>query len=140
MSSEVQPDEAGAQPLSTVAPSKSRRALSGLKRELTDDELASTGAQKLLLDLLEQSQEENENLKSFRDRFYASDKQLGVLQEKLKTKIGFEVLSTAAIAVGGASLGFSRSVWSDPSGYGWMLLVFGVLMTVAGIIAKVIRS
>lgn len=135
----AQPEETGAQPAPSSA-SKTRRALSRLKRELSDEELGSPGVQKLLLDSLEQGEKELDALKSFRDKYYVAETQLGIYRERIKTKISFEVLSTGTLAAGAAMLGFARAVWGDPDGYAWMLLIVGAILTVVGIIAKVIRT
>ena len=135
--SDTQPDDIGAQPIPSEPPKKGR-ALSRLKRELTDEEMASSGTQKMILDSIEQLQQEVEELKGFRDKYYEADKKIGILQEKAKTKIALEVLSTGSIAVGGGALAFSRTVWADPNGLGMMLAIFGAVMTGVGIAAKVI--
>jgi hypothetical protein len=134
---EVQPDEAGAQPVLLQEP-KARRALARLKRELTDDELSSTGVQKMLLDSLERAEEEVAELRRFRDQYYEADKRNGVLQEKFQTKIAMEVISTGTIAIGAAAFVYAPEAWkSQPDG--WIALAFGIAATVAGIIAKVIH-
>jgi len=134
---EVQPEEAGASPVSSQEP-KARRALSRLKRELTDDELASPGVQKLLLDLLERTEEENSALKRFRDQYYQSDKQKDILAEKLKTHVALEVVSTGCVAVGAAAIVYSPVAWEhQPNGV--IALGFGIVMTIVGIVAKVVR-
>jgi hypothetical protein len=134
---EVQPDEAGAKLVSSQEP-KARRALSRLKRELTDEELSSPGVQKLLLDSLERAEEENTDLKSFRDRYYDSDKQRGILGEKLKTHIALDVVSTGCIAVGAAAIVYAPVAWEhQPNGE--IALGFGIVMTIVGTIAKLVR-
>jgi hypothetical protein len=136
---ETQPDEAGAVPVSGTNSPKSRRALSRLKRELTDEELSSAGVQKMLLEYLARAEEENEELKTFRDKYYHVDKQLGILQEKLKTSAASEVVSMGSLAAGAAAMAYSPTLWaSQPSG--WIVLAFGVVLTAVGIFAKVIRA
>lgn len=134
---EIQPDEVGAELVSTQEP-KARRALSRLKRELTDEELSSTGVQKLLLDSLEHAEEENTALRGFRDKYHESDKQKGVLEEKLKTHIAVELISTGCIAVGAAAIVYAPVAWEHaPDGH--VLLGFGIVLTLVGVFAKVIR-
>lgn len=135
---ETQPDEAGAEPVLQREP-KVRRALASVKRELTDEELASPGVQKLLLDMLQRAEEENAALKPFRDKYYEADKQKGILEEKLKLHVAFEVISTAGIAVGAAAIVFAPFAWAhEPDGA--IALGFGIVCTIGGIVAKVIRS
>jgi hypothetical protein len=137
---EIQPDEVGAVPVSgTNSPKVSRRALSRLKRELTDEELSSAGVQKMLLESLARAEEENEELKTLRDKYYGADKQLSVLQEKLKTSAALEVVSMGTLAAGTAAMAYAPTLWaSQPSG--WIVLAFGVVLTAVGIFAKVIRA
>jgi len=134
---ELQPDDAGATP-ALPQHNKPRRALSRLKRELTDEELGSPGAQKMLLEELERLGEENSVLQSYRDKFHDSDKQLAVVNEKRRRDIAMEVLSGGCLTIGAAALGYAPAVWSaQPSG--WISLVFGAVLTIAGIIAKAIK-
>lgn len=134
---EVQPDDSGAKPVSSQEP-KTRRALSRLKRELTDEELNSSGVPKLLLDSLERAEEENAELKSFRDKYYESDKQKAILGEKLKTRVALEIVSTGCVAVGAAAIVYAPVGWEhQPNGE--IALGFGIVMTIVGIVAKVVR-
>jgi hypothetical protein len=135
---ENQPDEVGSEPIAGELP-KSHRALSRLKRELTDDELGSPGVQKMLLDFLERAEEDNVDLKPFREKYYQTDKQNGVLQEKLRFRTAADIVSMGSLAVGAAALGYAPSVWaSQPSG--WIALAFGILLTLVGILARVVRQ
>lgn len=135
---ENQPDESAAQVLGFMQAPKPRRALSRLKRELSDEELGSTGVQKLLLDSLEQAREENSELKSFRDKFYECDKQVGVLKEKFKTDVAVEVVSIGSLAIGAAAIVYAPVAWAHQPD-GWIALGFGIVLTIVGIVAKVIR-
>jgi hypothetical protein len=131
---EIQPDEIGA--VAAIPPNvKTGKAFSALKRELSDDELSSTGVQKLLLEELERLKEENGTLSSVRDDFHRVDKDLGIIKEKLKRNVSAEIISGSCLAVGAASLGYAPSLWAhQPSG--WILIAFGVVLTVCGIFAK----
>jgi serine phosphatase RsbU (regulator of sigma subunit) len=134
---ELQPDDRGASP--ALSPeNKTGRAFSRLKRELTDEELATPGVTKMFLEELERRREENSALESFRDRFYNADKELSIAKEKLKSSLSADIISTACLAVGAAALVYAPVVWTtQPSG--WIALIFGAVLTIAGIIAKLIR-
>jgi len=135
--SDTQPDEAGATAAQPPA-IKTRRALSGLKRELTNEELSSTGTQKMLLEELERLSQEVGNLSGYRESFYQADKLVAVLEEKLKRFKSVEIVSGACLAIGAAALGYAPAVWEhQPSG--WICLAFGVVLVVGGIYAKVVK-
>lgn len=92
----------------------------------------------MLLEELERLGEENGILESFRDKFYASDRQLAVLIEKQKRNVSMEIISGSCLAVGAAALGYAPAVW-DTQPNGGITLVFGALLTIAGIWAKAIK-
>src|SRR5712692_7921469 len=100
---DLQPDEAGAKP-TTPQPGKERRALSLLKRELTEEDLGTPGTRKMLLDNLDNLTAENQALQSSRDQFHPCDKALAVAKEKLKSNVAVDIVSTGAIAVGAAAM------------------------------------
>jgi hypothetical protein len=137
-SSDVQPDEVGSKPIGSEEAPKSHRAFSRLKRELSDEDLSAPGVQKLLLESLAQSEEEISALKSFRDKYYQADKRNAVLEANRKVDVAAEILSTGTIAVGAAALVYGPSEWShQPTGA--IALAFGAVLTLIGILAKVIR-
>ena len=134
---EAQPEETGA--VASQSPiAKSRRALSGLKRELTGEELNSSGAQKLLLEELDRLREENDDLRGFEGEFHRVDKDLAVLNEKQKRNIAAEVISGSCLTIGAASLGYAPAVWNTQH-IGWMALAFGITLIVGGVVAKAIK-
>ena len=136
-SEEIQPEESGAQIITPEAAPKTRRAFSRLKRELADDELASPGVQKMLLELLAEAEEVNIDLKSFRQKFYEVDKELAVLRQKFHTKVAVEILHLATLTISAAAFVYAPVVWDhQPSGY--IAVCFGTVLAVAGIAAKVV--
>jgi len=141
--SDIQPDESGSKPVAAAVTAeespKTHRAFSRLKRELSDEELNSSGVQKLLLDILAQTEDEVATLKSFRDKFYEADKRNGVLEEKWKVHIRAEVISTGTVAAGAAALVYAASVWSMQPTAG-IALAAGIVLTLTGIGAKVIQK
>ncbi|WP_136256499.1 hypothetical protein [Metallibacterium scheffleri] len=134
---EQQPEESGAI-VTTVPATKTRRALSGLKRELTDEELAAPGTQKMILEELERLSDENSRLSSFKDDYHRADKNLAVVEEKQKRNIAAEIVSGSCLAVGAAALGYAPAVWASPPS-GVIALVFGAVLIICGIIAKAIK-
>jgi|ERR1017187_2057469 septal ring factor EnvC (AmiA/AmiB activator) len=133
----LQPDDTGAKPVAEQLP-KVRKALSRLKRELSDEELATPGVQKMLVEELERVEDENNDLKNFREKFNTADKDLAVANQKLKGWQSMEIISTGCIAVGAAALVYVPEAWkTQPNG--WIALIFGGVLTVIGIVAKAIR-
>lgn len=104
------------------------KALSRLKRELSDEDLASPGAQKLLIDRLEKAEEDLLVLDQLRVQFHDVDKELAVAHGKLHRNISIEILSGGTIAIGGAAIGLSSTNIA--------FLAFGILLTVIGIVVK----
>lgn len=117
----------------------SRKALSALRRELSDKELLSPAVQKLLLDEIDRLENEQVELSGFRTRFHDADKRAAVLEQKNSINIGQEIVSTACITIGGALLGYAPSVWANqPTGA--LALICGAILVVLGIVAKVVRA
>jgi hypothetical protein len=127
--SDVQPDESGAIPVAP-SPKKTGKALENVSRALTDDELASSGARKMLLEELGRLTDENSDLRSYRDRFYDAEKRLGILQEKLKPTRSIDILSGGCILVGGLMIGSHKP--------GDLALIVGWILVIVGIVAKVV--
>jgi len=136
---DAQPDELGSKPISEEETPKSHRAFSRLKRELSDEDLNSPGVQKLLLEYLAQAEEEIASLKSFRDKYYEADKRNGALEEKHKVYVAAEVLSTGTIAVGAAAFVYGAAIPTTNQPTAALATAFGAVLTLVGILAKVIR-
>lgn len=117
---------------------KIRKVFSRLNRELSEEELATPGVQKMLVAYLEQVVAENTENREFQQKFYKKDKELAVAKEKQKNWLTMEIISTGCIAVGAAALVFVPEAWkTQPNG--WIALVLGSLVTLIGIAAKAIR-
>ena len=135
-------EPAGSTPPTGAEPTKlkfRRKALSTLRRELSDKELLSPAVQKLLLDEIDRLEGENTELAGYRSRFHEADKQSAILAQKHRVSISQEVISMSCITVGGAALGYAPSIWSvQPTGA--LSLAFGVVLVLGGIVAKVVKS
>jgi len=130
------PEEDSATPVADNTPQPKRKALSRIKRELTDEDLASPGVQKLLIDQIEKTEEQLNDLERYRDKFYQTDKDLAVSNGKLKRHGALEILSSGALAVGGAAVGYAPNAWaSQPTGY--MVLGIGIVLFTVGLVVKV---
>lgn len=135
---EIQPDELGAEPISTATP-KTRRALSRLKRELSEEELGTTGVQKMLIAEVERLDEENGTLVDFRDKYYDLRADLAVATQKERQGQAAEVISSACIALGGAALGYVPAVWETQRLTAVLAIAIGVVLIIAAVAAKVVR-
>lgn len=115
-----------------------RKSFAKLRRELSDDELASPAVQRMLIDEIERLDSERIDLSSYRTKYHDSDKRAAVLDEKFKGKIAIEIIHVACITVGAAALGYAPSIWqSQPTA--WIVAIFGLVLVLAGIIAKAVK-
>lgn len=143
MSADMQPDQEPNEPTEAAEVSASkgtsgRKSFSKLRRELTDEELASPAVQRMLLDEIERLDDALIAHRQYRENFHTCDKRLGVLQEKFKSKISIEIIHAVCIAVGGAAIGYATSNWAvQPAG--GLALAFGALLLVAAFIAKAVK-
>ncbi|MBK0112794.1 MULTISPECIES: hypothetical protein [unclassified Delftia] len=135
---ELAPDEEGSKKV-TAKNAKERRAFSKLQRELSDEDLRSAGVHKMLLESLENLQEDCESLRRVEKMYHESDKKVAVLEAQQKVSKSAEIVSMSSFAIGAAALGYAPAVWaSQPSGY--VCLVFGSVLTVLGVAAKVVKK
>lgn len=120
-------------------PKKRRRSFGNVRRELTEEELDSSGVQKMLLDELDRLESAEIDLKSTSEKFHSANTKLEVAKERLKTHNAFEIISTGTIAVGSLLFGAAFN-WKDDNTLFWILILSGLLLVAVGIIAKVIRA
>ena len=114
---------------------KGRKSLSKIRRELSDEELSSTAAQRMLVNDIDRLERENVVLCEFRDRFYSMDKKTALLEERAKKSLAGEMIFGACLTIGAAAIGYAPAVWdSQPSG--WISLIFGFLLVMVGIVSR----
>lgn len=124
-----------------AVPAFSRRAFQGLKIELTDAELANPGTQKCILDMLYQAEEERNDLREFRKKYFEEAAKVEVADEKLKTSKVNEVMFGAGVGVGCAIIGLAPWLWGmTPDGHlaGGIALVLGGLLTIGASVCRII--
>ncbi|HDV5085829.1 TPA: hypothetical protein RI355_002545 [Escherichia coli] len=140
-----QPDTEPEEPVSVGIPTavpkgnSGRKSFSNLRRELTDEELSSAAVQRMLLDEIERLDGECNDLRVIRDKFHTSDKLVGVLEEKFKTKIALEIMHVTCFLISGSAFGYATSNWSTQPTAAVLALAFGSALTVGGIAAKVVK-
>ena len=120
-------------------PTGRRQALKDLRRQLTDEDLASPGAQKLLLDELERADSDREILSGFVTRFHDADKRAAVLDEKLRANNSIEITFGVGVGLGGAIMGLAPAFWNmQPLGY--LTLAIGFFLIVGASVARMIKK
>jgi hypothetical protein len=123
-------------------PATGRLALRNITRQLTEADLGTPGVQKLLVDLLERSDEENISLRNYMDLFHAKDKEAAILAADLRTNRALEIFFAAGLAFGGIIAGLAGYFWAkkEPDHIaGTIALVVGVGMLVASIFARLVN-
>lgn len=115
---------------------KGRPSLSRMRRELTDEELGSSGVAKILNDDVERLEREVERLRDYERRYHERDRDAAVLRERAKKSTGIEIASGGSLTTGALLAGLSPTGWSIQP-LGWSLLLGGIVVLVIGIAAKV---
>jgi len=120
-------------------PKGRRRSFGKVRRELNEDELGSSGVQKMMLDDLERMDEAEAELKIVTGKYNETNTELAVTKEKLKTHNAFDVISTGTIAFGSLIIGIAFNIDGNDT-IKIAFYVFGGALIVLGIIAKVMRA
>jgi hypothetical protein len=117
---------------------KTRQSFSKLRRELTEDELASAAVQRLLLDEIERLEREVVELSHYRKGFYEKDKQSAILEQRVNKTLASEMIFGVCLCVGAAALGYAPAVWNNqPSGY--ISIAFGLILIIGGAISRLVQ-
>ena len=116
-----------------------RPAFQDMRRQLTPEELASPGVQKILYDDLEQCEADREELKVYVKAYYDADKRAAVLLEKMKTVNTIEVFFGVGVGLGGSVLGLAPFFWEMGTGYGVAALIIGLSMTIGACVGRLIK-
>lgn len=105
----IKPDDA-AQPPVSVSSSGFRSALSGLGRQLRDEELDSPGARKMLLDAYDRAEAECAELRDYKSKFHEADKRAAILETKLRGVNALDILYSVSVCLGGVIIGYGPSI------------------------------
>lgn len=119
---------------------KGRRSFSRMRRELNDDELAQPAVQKLMMDELDRLESENAQLKTYVEKYHDADKQVSVLREKQHTSRASDLAFGTLLTVGSAAIGYSPTLKAPGSNHDAIVLVFGIILFLAGLAVKVLRK
>lgn len=109
-------------------------AFRAIRRELSEADMAHPGVQRLMLDRLDAALAQCERLSSFEGRYHDADKQVGVLEEKLKKRLGLDLAWGVGVAVGLTFVTLAPVAWGGkPDWVGPVFLVLGALLIAGGI-------
>lgn len=125
---------------SGVPTTGARLALSDIKKELSDDEMTQSGVVKLLLEMLQESDNDRERLKPFINQFYFADKNAAVLMEKLKTNKSIEVFFGVGVGLGGVIIGLSPFFGTLKPFYGFIAGIIGFLLILGAVVGKLVKK
>jgi hypothetical protein len=131
------PDETGATPVNTDDAKGAHRVFD-LEPLLSSKEAASAGALKLLQRDIQRLNDELDAARPFRDRYHASDKEVGVLQERLRVRTAYEVFSLSMAATSAGLISYGTAIWTDQPTAA-VLVVVGGLLGLGSIVAKIAR-
>jgi hypothetical protein len=127
------------EPAPSVASTGRRQAFQDLKRRLTNEDLANPGAQKLLLEMLSNAEDERDEYKLYIAQYHAADKDVGILTEKLKGDRVNEVMFAVGIGVGCAAIGLSTYFWDAKTANGQICLIVGGVLVVGFAVARIMH-
>lgn len=108
------------------------KPLSGLNRQLTEDDLKSPGVRKLLLGQLDEYETCKSKLEITMTNFHLKDKETAVLTEKIKSFVSFDWIYTSLLTVGSILIGYYAS---QPT-QGKVLLILGIASVFIALIFK----
>lgn len=132
------PGSAPVQAAGGTSPSGRREAFRDLRRRLTDEDLASPGVHRLLLDECDRAQAEIEVLAGYRERYHDADKEAAVLRERVRSVTALEVMFGVGVGLGGAIMGLAPLFWdAQPKGY--VALAVGFLLILGATIGRVLK-
>jgi hypothetical protein len=141
-----QPAEAQQSGASTPEPPSHPTPLTGpralvrdIKLELTSDELANPGTQKVLLQWLFKAEAERDEYRSYVKLYYDADKRASVADEASKRSTSDEALFAIGLAFGGLFVGFAPGLWEESTrGYGIACLIGGAALIAVAAIARIV--
>ena len=102
-----------AQPaLSVASTGPGQQIFKLITQTVTDDELINNlPAIKLIIDRLYTAEAHRDEYKQFVTAYYASNNEVGVLNERLKANIANEIMFGAGLTIGGAIVGLVPYFW-----------------------------
>ncbi len=96
----VDKEPSGASIAGDITTTKPASALAGISRSLTEDELSSSGARKLIIDRLDKAEMDVVLLREYEAKYHEADKKVAILTEKATQANSFEILYGASLVLG----------------------------------------
>ena len=113
------------------------RPYSRLRRELSEEDLTNPAVQKLIISDIDKLEVRISDLEEFQVKFYETDKEKAVLEEKLKGHNSHEILYSFCLSAGSGLLGISSLF--ELGEKGWIFLVIGGILIIGGILSKFVK-
>lgn len=115
-----------------IGTTQESKPLSGLNRQLTEEDLKSPGVRKLLLGQLDEYESCKSRLEITITNFHSKDKETAVLTEKLKSFVCFDWIYTSLLTVGSILIGY----YASQPDKGTILLIIGIASVLIAFIVK----
>jgi hypothetical protein len=129
--------ESVAPPPASDNPASGRRAaFRDVRRQLTDDELKSSGVQKLLLDMLLEADDEREGLRSYISAFHTADKTAAVLGMQVKAQEALDIFFGVGVGLGGTVIGLVPFFWGVNPEYGIVTGIVGIGLAIGATVGR----
>jgi hypothetical protein len=105
---------------------------------VSPEELNTPGAVKLMLEILDMTEEDRNEYKGYLPRYYEAEKRASVLAERLQTDVTNEILSSLCIALGGTIIGLAPFLWDEKHSMGLIALAVGIVLMLGGALTRFI--
>lgn len=122
----------------SVPASGRRQAFRDIRRQLTDEDLANPGVQRIILDELERADEQCEVLQTYVNRFHDADKRAAILEVSARNQRAIDVFFGVGVGLGGTLMGLAASVWQE----GWLgliVLAVGIVLVLGAVVARAVK-
>lgn len=114
-----------------------QKALENIRRDLIQDDLNSSGTQKMILAELERLDEANKDLEEYKEKFYMADKERDVLKERLDSYKASDLLYSASITMSSAIFGISFSITENTK---WIVAIMSGVMFLGIVLHKLLKK
>lgn len=124
---------------SGVAATGGRAAFRDIRPQLTDDELKQPGVQKLLLAMLQESDDERVGLKEYVGLYHDADKQAAVLGERVKRHNALDIFFGAGVGLGGTIIGLTPYLGDQDPVRGMITAFVGLALVIGATVGRIVQ-